>query len=188
MKNYKERFLGNIPKMDKQTFGGGVKGNLDTVSFIKKCARKYSGHPLVRRFSEEILNEYATRSHDHVDEALAIGEYIQKNCRYLKDPNKIEQLQAPDLMIKRIRENKFRGDCDDMVLLTLACLLSVGIEPYVRIVKYRKEFPSFQHIYVVVYERNYRDTKKSRVVLDCIVKDKYMGFEVPHAEGKEIKI
>jgi len=180
--------LGNIPKMDKQTFGNGVKGNLDTVSFIKDCARKYSGHPLVRRFTEEILESYGTRSHDHINEAYAIGEYIQKNCRYMKDPNKIEQLQEPTLMIKRMEEGKCRGDCDDMVLLTLTCLLSAGIQPYVKIVKYNKDASGFQHIYVVVYETNYRDKKKSRVVLDCIVKDKFIGFEVPHTEGKEIKI
>jgi hypothetical protein len=188
MSSFTEKFLGQLPKVDKKKFGNGVKGNLDTVSFIKKTARKYAGHPTVRRLAEKILNEKGTRSHDHISEAYAIGEYIQKNCRYLKDPHKIEQLQEPTLMIERMAKGTCRGDCDDMVLLCLTLLLAVGIQPYVRIVKYRKEFPSYQHIYVVVYERNYRDKKHTRVVLDCIVKDKFIGYEVPHADGREIKI
>lgn len=188
MKNYMTSLLGNIPAMDKQTFGNGIKGNLDTVSFIKQCARKYAGHPLVRRFTEEILNEYQTRSHDHISEAYAIGEYIQKHVRYLKDPHTIEQLQEPTLMIKRIAEGKCKGDCDDMTLLVATCLLSIGIQPYVRIVRYSNKSSGYQHIYVVVYESNYRDKKKSRVVIDCIVKDKYIGYEVSHLEGREIKL
>ena len=48
-------------------------------------------------------------------------------------------------------------------------------------------FGNYNHIYVVVYERNpYKEIQ--RVVLDCILKDKPIGTEVPHASGKEFEV
>ena len=155
---------------------------------MRKVARKYSGHPLVRQLAVNILNHCNTDSHNHVDEARCIGEYVQKHVRYVKDPDGIEYLTEPVLMIKKIMEGEARGDCDDIACLIATILLAVGIQPHYAIVKYRETSKSFNHIYVVVYERNYRDKKKTRIVLDGIVKDKPIGYEVRYVEKKEIKV
>ena len=155
---------------------------------MKKVARKYSGHPLVRELAVNILNHYGTDSHNHIDEARAIGDYVKNNVRYVKDPDKIEYLMEPTLMIKKMAMGEGRGDCDDMSCLVATLCLSVGIQPHYAIVKYKQNSPSFNHIYVVVYDRNYREKKKTRLVIDAIVKDKPIGYEVKHNEIKEIKV
>lgn len=183
-----EKKLGNLPTVNSQNFSGGKKGNYQTVNAMKTVARKYSGHPLIRKLAVNILNHYDVKSHNHVDEAKAIGEYIQKNVRYVKDPNGIEYLTEPSLMIKEMQKGESRGDCDDMACLIATLLLSVGIQPYYAIVRYKGKTGGYNHIYVTVYETNYREKERTRVVLDAIVKDKRMGYEVPHDKKKEIKV
>lgn len=180
--------LGKIPEIKKHKFPNGKRGNFATVNFIKKVAREYSGHPIVRKLAVNILNSYQTDSHNHIDEAKAIGDFVKRKIKYVKDPHGIEYIQAPDMMIRNMSEvGGSRGDCDDMVTLCASLLLSVGIQPYLVICRYKGHVGSFQHIYVCVYEHNYR-SKRERVVLDCIVKDKPIGYEVPHESKKEFRV
>jgi hypothetical protein len=179
--------LGKIPEIKKLQFPNGKRGNYETVSFIKKVAREYSGHPVIRKLAINILNSYNTDSHNHLDEAYAIGDFVKKNIKYVKDPHSIEYIQCPEMMVRHIEQGIARGDCDDMVTLAATLLLAIGIVPHLVICKYRDHFTSFQHIYLCVYENNYRGPR-SRLVLDCIVKDQEIGYEVPHAEKKEFKV
>lgn len=167
--------------------GGGSMGNYQTVREMKKVARKYSGDPLVRRTAESILNEYNTKSHNHLDEAKAVGDWVKRHMKYAKDPDGIEQLQSPNLMIRRILKGEARGDCDDMALLVATLLLSLGIKCAYRIVRYKTESGGYNHIYVVCYESNYMEPKK-RLAIDCIMKEHEIGYEIPHKSGKEIKV
>ena len=179
--------LGKLPTIKKSKFPNGKRGNYATVKFIRQEARKFSGHPVVRRLAENIVNHYGTKSHNHIDEAKAIADFVKRKVQYLKDPHTIEYIQSPVLIIKKMREGKARGDCDDMVTLVCTLLLAIGIQPYVSIVRYKDKRGPFQHIYVVVYEHNYRG-KNERVVLDAIVKDQPIGYEVNFANKKEFKI
>jgi hypothetical protein len=165
----------------------GSAGNLKTVDVIKRVARQRSGHPLVRKLAQNILRFYNTKSQDFFNEAWAIGDYVHKRMAYVRDPNGIEMLQDPVTMIDMLKRDELSGDCDDMVLLIATLLLSIGHKPYLRIVRYPKFQTGFQHIYVVVYENNYRKQRK-RLSIDAIVKDKPIGYEIPHSFGKEIKI
>jgi hypothetical protein len=183
-----EKRLGNLPTVDKQKFKGGKKGNYQTVNTMKRVARQYSGHPLVRQLAVNILNHYDTKSHNHIDEARAIGEYIKTHVRYVKDPHAIEYLTEPTLMIKKMIKGEARGDCDDMACLIATLLLSIGIQPYYVIVRYKNRRGGYNHIYVAVYENNYRDKKKTRLAIDSIVKDRRIGYEVSHDLKKEIKV
>lgn len=84
------------------------------------------------------------------------------------------------------------GDCDDMSLLIATLLMSVGIRPHFRAVKYNEKSASYNHIYVVVYENNISDTSNpgplKRLVLDAIIKDRPIGFEIKHTSGKEFPV
>jgi hypothetical protein len=70
--------------------------------------------------------------------------------------------------------------------------MSVGIRPHFRAVKYTQNSSSFNHIYVVVYENNISDTTApgpiKRLVIDAIVKDRPIGFEMKHFNGKEFSV
>lgn len=165
----------------------GVKANEDTVKIMCKITSKCASHKSVRQLARYILNQANTKSHHHLDEAVAIGAFVQRHVRYMKDPYKGELLQTPDLMIKNIKDGSCRGDCDDMALLTACLLFSIGIEPIFRTVRYKNNSGPYNHIYVVCYEANYKQPKQ-RIALDCIIKDRPMGMELPHASGREWKV
>lgn len=154
---------------------------------MKKVARIRSGDPLIRKLALNILQQAQVPSHHFVDEALAIGNYVKKKVRYVRDPNSIEYLQDPVDLVKHIQNNTAQGDCDDMALLTASLLLAVGHQPFFRAVRYYQQGGNFNHIYTVVYEKNPYG-QKERVVLDCILKDKPIGFEVKHMNGKEYPV
>lgn len=185
--------LGKLPDQEIQKVGNGIKGNLDTIAVMKKMAREYSRNDLVKRLATNILHHRNIPSHHYLQEAAAIGDFVRTHVRYVKDPVGTESLQAPDMMIKMMTEVGYSmGDCDDMALLIATLLMSVGIQPYFRAIKYSDKSPSFNHIYVVVYENNIADTTSpgpiKRLVLDAIVKDKPIGFEIKHPFGQEFKV
>jgi hypothetical protein len=173
--------------VDNRKLRSGWLGNLDTVEIMRRVAHKRKSHPLVRELALNILHHHGVKSHDYVQEALAIGRYIKEKVRYVRDISGMEQLHDPVTMIEQIQRGVSQGDCDDMSLLIATLLLSIGHKPRFRIVRYRGEVGPYQHIYVVVYEKDHGQTVK-RVVLDAILKDRPIGTEVKHTSGKEIKI
>lgn len=182
-----EHRLGNLPKIQEQNIGNGLKGNLQTISFMKKVARKQSGDPTIRRLALNILEDYGVGSMQYVDEAMAIGDYVKNKVRYVRDPDGIEYLQDPKDLVGQIQKGLAQGDCDDMSLLTATLLLSIGHRPFFRAVRYHEPIGNYNHIYVVVYENNMYG-KKQRIVLDCILKDKPIGFEIGHNTGEEYEV
>lgn len=154
---------------------------------MKKVARLRAGHPLIRKLALNILQQAQVPSHHFVDEALAIGDYVQRKVRYVRDADNIEYLQDPLDMIKQTQKGTAQGDCDDMALLTATLLLAIGHQPFYRAVRYESGAGNYNHIYTVVYEKNPYG-QKQRVVLDCILKDRPMGYEVAHQSGEEYQI
>lgn len=154
---------------------------------MKEKARLHAGDPSIRRLALNILQEYQVPSHYFVGEALAIGDYVKTNMRYVRDPENIEYLQSPLTMVNDLKAGRAQGDCDDMSLLTATLLLTVGIQPYFKAVRYEQSFGNFNHIYVVVYEKNHSGPKQ-RVVLDCILKNKPIGFELNSISGEEFPV
>jgi hypothetical protein len=182
-----EHNLGNLPKISESNVGSGLKGNLDTIKFMKKVARIRVSDPIIRKLALNILLKYRVPSNYYVDEAMAIGDFVKEKVRYVRDPNGIEYIQDPVDLIKQISDGTAQGDCDDMALLTATLLLAIGHEPYFRAIRYSAGIGNFNHIYVVVYERNPYQ-KKQRVVLDCILKDKPIGFETKQVSGEEYEV
>ena len=178
--------LGNTPQTHNSNLPTGVAGSLATVDKLKELARFRSRHPLVRELALRILEHYGVESQNYYDEAYAIGDFVKKNVRYVRDINGIETVHDPVMLIDQLKRGKAHGDCDDMSLLIATLLLSIGHQPFYRIVKYYEGMGPYQHIYVVVYEQNWREPKK-RLVLDAILKRSPIGTEVPHKSGKEIK-
>lgn len=190
MSNYKvapERNLGLTPKVKELQIPDGLAGNLKTIEFMKKTAQDLKGHPKVRELAKQIVGERHIPSNYYIQEALAIGDFVQAKVRYLRDPNGIEYLQSPVDLIEQITRGEAQGDCDDMALLTATLLLSIGHEPYFRAVRYQGFTGPYNHIYVVVYEQD-RNSPRHRIVLDCIIKDKPISFEIKSASGDEFEV
>ena len=144
--------------------------------------------PETRQFALNILDYYKIPSHHYLDECRAIAQFVQKHVIYRRDPLHSELLQDPIMMMKRIdRDGKCEGDCDDMSLLIACLILSVGGEPFFRAVRYGKQSGHYNHIYVVCYDRNGKN-QLMRIALDAIIKDKPIGYEVPHTSGDEFSV
>jgi hypothetical protein len=177
----------HTPKMTQSPLPRGSQGNLKTVEVMKQVARARASHPVVRELALKILEWAKTDSQNHLDEALAIGRFVKTRVKYVRDIHGVEQLHDPLTLIDQIKRGVAAGDCDDMSLLTATLLLSIGHQPYFKIVKYRNHPGAFHHIYVVVYEKNWKKPKV-RLVLDCILKRHRIGTEVPHEYGREIRV
>lgn len=170
----------NLATVESTNTNGGIKANLKTVEMMKRIARKESGNPLIRQLAINILNNRKVRSHQYLDEAKALAEWVQGAIPYVKDANGIEQLHSPIMIIKKIQAgDTFRGDCDDMSLMLATLLLSIGHNPMFKCVRYKTKDPKacYNHIYVVEKARNY-PFKNQIIVMDCIHKDKNIGYEV----------
>ena len=189
MKSSPESKLGldRTLKNDTKMIERGEGGNLFTVDFMKKIAHQRASHPLVRQLAINILNDAGTKSHNHLDEAIAIGEWVKRNIRYMKDPHGHELLQDPLLMIEKCDKGECRGDCDDMSLLAATLLLAIGIKPFFKIVRWKADKGNFNHIYVAVNEGNYKQPRK-QFVIDCIIKDMPIGAELPHKSFQLIEV
>lgn len=155
---------------------------------MQKVAHQRKGHPKVRRLALAILQAAGLSSHRYIDEAKAIAGYVQQKMQYVKDPLGIEQLHDPLTMIEQIERGIGAGDCDDMALLIATLLMSVGHKPRFRAVRYRTKWGNYNHIYVVLYDKNYPIMKTQRVALDAIIKEHPIGFEVPHMSGREFDV
>jgi hypothetical protein len=165
--------------------GQGAAANIKTIEVMRQVAHQRKSHQTVRQVALNIIRRLP--SHKYVDEARAIGEYVKNNVRYVKDTAGIEQLHDPVDMLNNITLGKAQGDCDDMVLLTATLLLSIGIRPVFRAVSYKGMFGAFNHIYLYIIENN-GDSKKYRLVIDPIMKNKPIGYEVSHKSGKDFVV
>lgn len=177
----------NLPETAEQNLGSGAVANLKTVEIMKQVARERSRHPVVRVLAHQILTYYNILDHHYIDEAKAITQYVKNKVRYVRDIRGVETLTDPLTLIDQIKRGAAQGDCDDISLLIATLLLSIGHLPFFRIVKYRGRSGPFNHIYVVVREKNPGMKKPVRIVLDGIMKDKSIGWEIPHKYGIYIK-
>lgn len=172
---------------DMKSLPDGEGGNLATVDLMVRIARKRATDPIVRQLGINILNQAGTQSHNHLDEAIAIGEWVKHNVRYMKDPQGTELLQDPILMIEKCEKGECRGDCDDMSLLTATLLVAIGIQPFYKIVRWKSDKGHFNHIYIAVKEGNFKQERKW-FTIDPIVKDKPIGYEINSQSSRLIKI
>jgi hypothetical protein len=177
--------LGNPPRVVNQEIGDYEAGNYQTVDIMCGIARKYAGDPRIRQLALKILQ--GMPSHNFLDEARALAEFVQGRIRYVRDPNNIEQLHDPIYLLNQIVKGTAQGDCDDQALFLATLLLSVGAEPLFAIVRYKHTDGPFNHIYVVLYDKNWNGQKR-RVCLDTIIKDRSIGFEVPFKTIEEIPV
>lgn len=155
---------------------------------MKGVARQRSHNPFLRQIALDVVEKAGLQSNDYVGEALAVGHFVLDTVRYVRDANGIEQLYDPLLLMDQWTKGKMpQGDCDDMALLLATLLLTLGHDPYLRCVRYRERSGPYQHIYVVVYEKDPQG-QVVRVPLDAILKDLPIGSELPHLNGDEFPV
>lgn len=177
----------DLPKVKTYRLPDGALGNIATVEFLIKLARRRSAHPLIRELTIKILKQAGTKSMNYLDEARAVGEWTRANVPYLKDISNVETVHDPITMIDKWKRGTLAVDCDDQAVFIATMLLSIGHKPVFRIVKYSNASPSFNHIYIYEITKN-KGEKNKRLVMDAIIKNQPIGYEVPHAAGRDFLI
>lgn len=151
---------------------------------MSKIACLRGRNPFLRDVAKAIILDAGVPDHNYYQECVAIGTWVQTNIHYLRDVATEELLIDPLTLLDQASRGEAAADCDDHALLTAALLISIGSMPMFRAVRYSEDEGCYDHIYVVVYEP-YEGNPEKRLVLDCIVKDKPMGSEIPHQSGQE---
>jgi hypothetical protein len=177
-----------LPETKMYRLPDGELGNIATVQFLVKLARKRAKHPVVRQLALNIIRHAGTKSMFYRDEAYALANFVKDKMRYVRDISNIETVHDPLTMIDKIQRGTASTDCDDHALLLATLLLSIGHRPVFRIVRYKKGSPSYNHIYVVEWVKNKGEILQNKLVMDTILKTKPIGFEVPHVEEKDFPV
>lgn len=162
--------IANTP-VRREQIGSGDTAIMNTINHIKNIVRSSYVNPYVRRFAENIIS--VCTPNDKLCEVRAIHKFVSTKVRYTKDPYGTEYLQTPPTLLQMI-ENGERpaGDCDDMTMLSLSLLRSVGYPVALKVASFSTN-GRFSHIYGLVWVND------KWTAVECVRGDYPLGWEAP---------
>ena len=171
MKSYAQ--MAAVPRSEEY-IGTGDGAIYRTVTKMKGIIEQSSKNTYVREWAKEIVGRVEVNNKK--SEAQAIFNFVRDSVRYTRDPLGFEYLQTPPVLLEDIRlyrEGKGErpaGDCDDVTLLSLSLLKSIGFETAIKVVSF---VPSkkYGHVYGLV------KIGYDWVSIDCVRPDQEMGWE-----------
>lgn len=105
-----ERALGQLSHGDK-----GVTETIGAMFALVHSAQRAS-----------VVRDVANAAKD----AAGVYAYVRDRVYFKRDPEGVERLQAPDAMLRSIRETgQVQGDCDDAAMLVAALIQAQGGTP-----------------------------------------------------------
>lgn len=145
------RFQAALGRIETVPFRGAKQ----TVAFIRRMALESQDHFSVRLLAEEIVNHLGSK--DYLSEILGVYNFVLSNTRYANDPRTVELVRAPWLIVKEMAAGKTPSiDCDDLVALIAALLLSLGREVRIVVLAFRHAFHQrerqYSHVVLQVRE------------------------------------
>ncbi len=177
--------LANIP-WHKEFNGFGDAAATNTATKMKDIINLSAKNPYIRRWTEKILSTKDVKSYDWVGEVEAIHNWVRDNIRYTHDPAGIEYLQTPPTLLMLIEKGERpMGDCDDMSMLTLSMLKSIGYEVGLKVTSYKSD-GAYQHVYGIVRVPVSKPSPEGYSVqniwlaTDTIKPEKHLGWEAPN--------
>ncbi len=152
-------------------FGDMVTSN--TVNKIKDTIKVSSKNLRVRNTAANIVAHLKAK--DQWAEVDEVYWWVKNHTRYLKDPHGTEMIHSPIVALDQIESGvQFQGDCDDLTVLTLSLLKSIGYPVALRIAAYKPD-KTFQHVYGLV------NIFGEWIPIEPIAYDKLLGWESPNA-------
>lgn len=125
-------------------FGDAVTSN--TMVMMKDLINRSLKNYYVRRWAEKIVDGIT----DDDEKVYAIYNFIYTNTRYLRDPYGLELLKSPEVALELIDVGERPAlDCDDLCILSLSLLKSIGFPVALRAAGYDPNEP-FSHVYGLV--------------------------------------
>jgi transglutaminase-like putative cysteine protease len=135
-------------------------------SIINSSIRDY----YVRRWAEKIIER---TGEDDLSRAEAIYYFLSTHTNYVKDPTGLELLKTPKVSLNLIEMGEIPGlDCDDLTILSMALLKSIGFRVGLRATGYKPD-GKYTHVYGMVLIKPYE-----WVPFD-LVKNLGLGNEAP---------
>jgi transglutaminase-like putative cysteine protease len=167
------RAVGEAVQEDE--IGRGDDAIENTVHRMAQIIDTSSKNPLIREWARTILS--GVMVNQKYDEVQAIHNFVRDHVRYTRDPYGWEYIQTPPVLLAGIEDNMKRraarpiGDCDDMTVLSLSLMKSVGFPVVIKTVAYNNN--KFSHVYGMAYVNG------KWVVTDTVRPDKWLGWEAP---------
>jgi hypothetical protein len=172
---------GNIPIRRGLLPEDPLQATDTTVSTMMQLAEGPYGmrSPKIRALAINIVRSAGVKEKDYYGEILAVHEWVKKNIRYMRDPVNQETLSHPE----ELAFNSKAGDCDDMTVLEIALLGSIGIKAWPVVVGVSPGMPS--HVYLRAKVPEGRGRMAGKVInLDPIMKEWRAGQEAPKHKVK----
>lgn len=172
-----ESYLSDAMPVSETDIGRGDEAIHNTVDHMRHIIDISSKNPQVREWARNILD--GVRVNNKKGEATAIHDFVRDNVRYTRDPYGWEYVQTPPVLLEGIRQYlqgqgaRPIGDCDDMTVLTLSLLRSVGFPVVIKTVGYG---PMYSHVYGMV------NVAGNWLVTDTVRPDKWLGWEAPNVQ------
>lgn len=165
--------VSGIPRTEEY-IGTGDTAIYNTVSKMKDIINQSIRNPYVREWAGSIVSRVEVN--DKRGEAEAIHNFVRDHVRYTKDPLGYEYIQTPPVLLDGIRlymegkGNRPAGDCDDMTVLSLSLLKSIGFNVAIKVVSF-KESKKFGHVYGMV------QIDYDWIPVDCVRPGQDLGWE-----------
>ncbi len=144
----------------------------DEAATLRHMVDMAAGDLALKEFTLGVIHDAGAASRAEYDQALAIGEWVQKNIFYVHETREV--FQRPQTTLRLMA-----GDCDDFAVLICSMLATVGIREKLCILKVGKGTGDkavgpmrYSHIFAVAIP--VQDGKPHRLTLDATLDaDKY---------------
>lgn len=142
--------------------------DMETDTLIEKNATVFDTVEAMKKVIEETL--YQTKKIAevlyHKNKYVACKntfDFVYNHIQYNEDQRGVEEIHSP---YRTWYKRKQGIDCDDLTIFIASILINMGIEPILRMVAYKNDYPNiqYQHIYVVVIGNNGKE-----IILDPVV-------------------
>lgn len=126
----------------------GDAGIRRTADVMRQLIRENIGHPIVRRHAEQAVRGLPPGQ--PLEELNAVYGYLADRTEYRRDPHEVEYLQAPWWLLSSgvDKGEAPQVDCDDLTMLSLSMLGSLGFPTAIRVVSTRPD-ARYNHVYGV---------------------------------------
>lgn len=153
--------------------GTGDEATRNTLKLMAEVIRESSHDNYVRHWAEAIVKDVPK---DPIARITRIFDFLRHTTKYIHDPTTIEYIRTPIASLQLL-EAKGRPlvDCDDITVLSLALLNSLGFNVCIRATSYKTK--QFEHVYGLVKVRD------QWFPLDCTMPEGF-GWEAPNATRK----
>lgn len=171
MKSYSE--VSAIPRTEESIYSGDA-GIYQTVAKMKQVINESARNPYIREWAKKIIA--GVRVNDKKGEAEAVHNFVRDSVRYTRDPLGFEYIQTPPVLLEDIRlamegkGDRPTGDCDDMTVLSLSLLKSIGFPVAIKVVSFHNH-KAFSHVFGLV------QIGHEWVPVDCVRPDRELGWE-----------